>query len=69
MSHRPLAWRLCVVSVEHGLEGSTMMVMGYLAVTGIGFLWLMTRAPLWRAFEISIDQGLESGAREPGSLS
>lgn len=45
-----------------------MVVMGYLAVSGIGFLWLMTRAPLWRAFEISIDQGLEAGARDPGSL-
>ena len=45
-----------------------MVIMGYLAVTGIGFLWLMTRAPLWRAFEISIEQGLESGAREPGSM-
>ena len=45
-----------------------MVIMGYLAVTGIGFLWLMTRAPLWRAFEISIDQGLASGAREPGSM-
>ena len=45
-----------------------MVIMGYLAVTGIGFLWLMTRAPLWRAFEISIDQGLEAGAREPGTL-
>ena len=45
-----------------------MVVMFYLAVTGIGFLWLMTRAPLWRAFEISIDQGLESAGREPGSM-
>ena len=45
-----------------------MVVMGYLAVSGIGFLWLMTRAPLWRAFEISIDQGLESGTREPETL-
>jgi hypothetical protein len=45
-----------------------MVIMGYLAIGGIGFLWLMTRAPLWRAFEISINQGLESGARERGSL-
>lgn len=46
-----------------------MVVMSTLALSGIGFLWLMTRAPLWRAFEISIDQGLESGAREPETLS
>ena len=45
-----------------------MIVIGYLAVSGIGFLWLMTRAPLWRAFEISIDHGLESAAREPETL-
>ena len=45
-----------------------MVVMGYLALSGIGFLWLMTHAPLWRAFEISIDSGLESGAREPETL-
>ena len=45
-----------------------MVIMFYLAVTGTGFLWLMTRAPLWRAIEISIDQGLESGARVPASL-
>ena len=45
-----------------------MVVMGYLALSGLGFLWLMTRAPLWRAFEISIDQGLESAAREPETL-
>ncbi len=45
-----------------------MVVMGYLALSGVGFLWLMTRAPLWRAFQISIDQDLESGAREPDSL-
>ena len=45
-----------------------MVIMGTLAVTGIGFLWLMTRAPLWRVFEISIDQGLESGTREPGTM-
>ena len=46
-----------------------MVVIGYLALSGFGFLWLMTRAPLWRAFEISIDQGLESGAREADTLS
>ena len=45
-----------------------MILLGYLAVTGIGFLWLMTRAPLWRAFDISIDHGLESGAREAETL-
>lgn len=45
-----------------------MLVMGYLAVSGIFFLWLMTRAPLWRAFEISIDQGLEAGGRDPGAM-
>ena len=45
-----------------------MVIMGYLALSGFAFLWLMTRAPLWRAFEISIDQGLESGGREPESL-
>ena len=46
-----------------------MVIMFYLAVTGIFFLWLMTRAPLWRAIEISIDQGLEAGARDPSKLS
>ena len=46
-----------------------MVVMGYLAVSGIGFLWLMTRAPLWRTIEISIDQGLEAGASDPSKLS
>ena len=46
-----------------------MLVLGYLAVSGVGFLWLMTRAPLWQAFEISIDQGLEAGARDPNTLS
>ncbi|MCY7281094.1 MAG: hypothetical protein LH610_09420 [Sphingomonas bacterium] len=51
------------------MEGSAMVILGYLALSGVGFLWLMTRAPLWRAFEISIDQGLESAAREPGTLS
>ena len=45
-----------------------MVMLVYLALIGIGFLWLMTRAPLWRAFEISIDQGLEAGAREPDTL-
>ncbi|MEO7411298.1 MAG: hypothetical protein ABIU10_08265 [Sphingomicrobium sp.] len=45
-----------------------MAIMFYLAVTGIAFLWLMTRAPLWRAIEISIDQGLEAGARDPAKL-
>ncbi len=45
-----------------------MMIMFYLAVTGVGFLWLMTKAPLWRMVEISIDQGLEAGAQEPGNL-
>jgi hypothetical protein len=45
-----------------------MVIFLYLAVTGIFFLWLMTRAPLWRTIEISIDQGLEAGAREPGTL-
>ena len=44
-----------------------MMVMAYLALSGVGFLWLMTRAPLWRAFEISIDQGLDPN-REPDRL-
>lgn len=46
-----------------------MVIMFYLAVTGVGFLWLMTRAPLWRAIEISIDQGLEAGSRDPAQLS
>ena len=46
-----------------------VVMMGYLAVSGAGFVWLMTRAPLWRAFEISIDHGLDSAAREPGTLS
>lgn len=45
-----------------------MIIMFYLAMTGLAFLWLMTRAPLWRAIEISIDQGLESGAHDPGTL-
>ena len=45
-----------------------MVVIGYLALSGLGFLWLMTRAPLWRAFEISIEQGLDSGEREPGAM-
>lgn len=45
-----------------------MVIFLYLAMTGIAFLWLMTRAPLWRAFEISIDQGLEAGARDPAKL-
>jgi len=45
-----------------------MVIMGYLALSGVGLLWLMTRAPLWRAFEISIDQGLESAARDPKIL-
>ncbi len=45
-----------------------MVVMGYLALSGIGFLWLMTRAPLWRAFRISVEQGLESAARETDTL-
>lgn len=45
-----------------------MVIFLYLAVTGIGFLWLMTRAPLWRAVEISINQGLEAGARDPGTM-
>jgi hypothetical protein len=46
-----------------------MVVLFYLALIGIAFLWLMTRAPLWRAFEISIDHGLESAARDPAALS
>jgi len=45
-----------------------MVIFLYLALTGIFFLWLMTRAPLWRIIEISIDQGLEAGARDPASL-
>ena len=45
-----------------------MLILGYLAVSGIGLLWLMTRAPLWRAFEISIDHGLDSAARDPERL-
>ncbi len=45
-----------------------MVILFYLAVSGTGFLWLMTRAPLWRVFEISIDQGLEAGSRDPGSI-
>ena len=71
--------RHCHVTVfarVHGTLGNvqnrgkvlTMVVLGYLALSGVGFLWLMTRAPLWRAFEISIDHGLESGARVPGTL-
>ena len=46
-----------------------MVVMLYLALGGFGFLWLMTRAPLWRVIDISIDQGLDSAARERGGLS
>ncbi len=45
-----------------------MVIFLYLAVTGFFFLWLMTKAPLWRAVEISIDQGLDAGARDPGTL-
>lgn len=45
-----------------------MVIFLYLALTGIFFLWLMTKAPLWRTIEISIDQGLEAGARDPSSL-
>ena len=45
-----------------------MVIFLYLAMTGVAFLWLMTNAPLWRAVEISIDQGLDAGAREPGTL-
>lgn len=45
-----------------------MLIMFYLAMTGLFFLWLMTRAPLWRAIEISIDQGLEERDRDPGTL-
>ena len=45
-----------------------MVVLFTLAAIVIGLLWLMTQAPLWRAFAISIDHGLESAARDPGTL-
>ncbi len=45
-----------------------MVIFLYLALTGLAFLWLMTQAPLWRTIEISIDQGLDAGARDPASL-
>ena len=45
-----------------------MVVMFYLALLGIAFLWLMTRAPLWQMVRISIDHGLEAGARDPSNL-
>ena len=49
-------------------KGSAMVIFLYLALIGLAFLWLMTKAPLWRTIEISIDHGLEAGARDPGSL-
>ena len=54
--------------LQHDARDSAMVIFLYLALIGLAFLWLMTKAPLWRMVRISIDHGLEAGARDPGSL-
>ena len=54
--------------LQHDARDSAMVIFLYLALIGLAFLWLMTKAPLWRTIEISIDHGLEAGARDPSNL-
>lgn len=41
-----------------------MILMATLSLAGVGVCWAISRAPLWRLISVSIDQGLEAGARD-----
>ncbi len=46
-----------------------MIEMAMVSLAGMGVLYIVTRAPLWRAVDISIAQGLEAGSRAQGTMS